>query len=127
MADFNEIELFQGKTLSDLFKEIYDNSADKRSQIKELIASLAPLVEGIGDATLLVPLIKEYLDIGVKNDELLVKLAQIVQRYDSSSKKGSSAEDMWADLSGLLEEDKSNQTQLEEAKANDANAQHTGA
>lgn len=127
MADFNEIELFQGKTLSDLFKEIYDNSADKRSQIKELIASLAPLVEGIGDATLLVPLIKEYLDIGVKNDELLVKLAQIVQRYDSNSKKGSSAEDMWADLSGLLEEDKSNQTQLEEAKANDANAQHTGA
>lgn len=127
MADFSEIELFQGKTLSDLFKEIYDNSADKRSQIKELIASLAPLVEGIGDATLLVPLIKEYLDIGVKNDELLVKLAQIVQRYDSNSKKGSSAEDMWADLSGLLEEDKSNQTQLEEAKANDANAQHTGA
>lgn len=127
MADFSEIELFQGKTLSDLFKEIYDNSADKRFQIKELIASLAPLVEGIGDATLLVPLIKEYLDIGVKNDELLVKLAQIVQRYDSNSKKGSSAEDMWADLSGLLEEDKQTQTQLEEAKANDANAQHTGA
>lgn len=127
MADFSEIELFQGKTLSDLFKEIYDNSADKRFQIKELIASLAPLVEGIGDATLLVPLIKEYLDIGVKNDELLVKLAQIVQRYDSNNKKGSSAEDMWADLSGLLEEDKQTQTQLEEAKANDANAQHTGA
>lgn len=127
MADFSEIELFQGKTLSDLFKEIYDNSADKRFQIKELIASLAPLVEGIGDATLLVPLIKEYLDIGVKNDELLVKLAQIVQRYDSNNKKGSSVEDMWADLSGLLEEDKQTQTQLEEAKANDANAQHTGA
>lgn len=127
MADFSGIELFEGKTLSDLFKEIYDNSAAKRSQIKELIASLAPLVEGIGDATLLVPLIKEYLDIGVKNDELLVKLAQIVQRYDSNSKKGASAEDMWADLSGLLEEDKSNQSQIEEVKAASDATQHTGA
>lgn len=127
MADFSEIELFEGKTLSDLFKEIYDNSAAKRSQIKDLIAALGPLVQGIGDATLLVPLVKEYLDIGVKNDEQLVKLAQIVQRYDSNVRKGSSSDDMWADLSGLLEEDKHNQVQLEEVKANDVAAQHTGA
>lgn len=126
MGTFNEIELFEGKSLSDLFKEIYDNSAAKRNQIKDLVASLSPLIEGIGDATLLVPLIKEYLEIGVKNDEQLVKLAQIVQRYDSNTKKGASAEDLWSDLSGLLEEDKNNQQEIEQVNQN-VNAQHIGA
>lgn len=105
MEDYNSVELFEGKSLSDLFKEIYDNSVEKKNQIKDLIASLAPLVEGIGDATLLVPLIKEYLEIGVKNDEQLVKLAQLVQRLEAS-KKTTSQGDIWSDLSGLLEEDK---------------------
>lgn len=99
---FAEIELFEGKSYSDLMKEIYDNSVEKRGQIKELIGSLTPLVEGIGDATLLVPLIKEYLEIGVKNDEQLIKLAQLVQRIESSKKV--SPVDSWGDLSGLLEE-----------------------
>ena len=45
-----------------------------------LISELRPLVRDIGDATLIVPLIKEYLEIGVKNDEQLIKMATIVQR-----------------------------------------------
>ena len=94
MSDFSDIELFKGKNLSNLFEEIYSNSVSKREQIKDLIASLSPLIEGIGDATILVPLIKDYLDIGVKNDEQLVKLAQIVQRV-SSDKKASSGDSEW--------------------------------
>ena len=81
--NFSDIQLFDGKNLSDLFKDIYENHTTTKSKIKDLIASLLPLVEGVGDATMLVPLIKEYLEIGVKNDEQLVKLAQIVQRMDS--------------------------------------------
>lgn len=99
---FSEIELFEGKNYSDLLKEIYDNSVEKRGQIAELISSLTPLIEGIGDATLLVPLVKEYLEIGVKNDEQLVKLAQLIQRVESS-KKTSQQGDMW-DFTKLLEE-----------------------
>lgn len=99
---FSEIEIFEGKSYSDLLKEIYDNSIQKRSQISGLISSLTPLVEGIGDATLLVPLIKEYLEIGVKNDDQLVKLAQLVQRIESG-KKVSQQTDFWSDISGLLE------------------------
>ena len=34
----------------------------------------------VGDATLIVPLIKEYLEISVKNDEQLIKMATIIQR-----------------------------------------------
>lgn len=114
--DYSSVELFEGKTLSDLFKEIYDNSAAKREQIKTLIGSLSPLIEGIGDATLLVPLIKEYLEIGVKNDEQLVKLAQIVQRMDSGKKQGNSMDDIWASFSSALQDDVENGKQIEQVK-----------
>ena len=67
-------EIFSGKTLSDLFSEIHDNSTNTRVQVKALIGELKPLVENVGDATLIVPMIKEYMEIGVKNDEQLIKL-----------------------------------------------------
>lgn len=115
MADFTSVELFEGKNLSDLFKEIYNNSVAKKQQIQDLVGSLAPLVEGIGDATLLVPLIKEYMEIGVKNDEQLIKLAQLVQRLESG-KKTAEAADMWTDLSGLLEEDKKLEQEIKQVE-----------
>lgn len=113
--DFKTVEVFEGKTLSDLFKEIYDNSTAKKNQIKELIASLGPLIQGIGDATLLVPLIKEYLDISVKNDEQLIKLAQIVQRLSGDTKQSGGVDNIWADFASALEDDKSNGRELEKA------------
>ena len=55
-----------------------------------LISELKPLVQEIGDATLIVPLIKEYLEIGVKNDDLLIKMATLVQRaLQNTSEDGS--------------------------------------
>ena len=75
-------EIFKGKSLSDLFGEIYDNSKETKSQVKALIGELKPLIENIGDATLIVPMIKEYMEIGVKNDEHLIKLATVIQRLE---------------------------------------------
>ena len=72
--------VFGNKKLSDILEEIYGNSKTKEKQISTLITELRPLVRDIGDATLIVPLIKEYLEIGVKNDEQLIKLAAIIQR-----------------------------------------------
>ena len=65
--------IFGEKKLSDILEEIYGNSKIKEKQISTLISELKPLVKDIGDATLIVPLIKEYLEIGVKNDEQLIK------------------------------------------------------
>ena len=78
--------IFGKKTVSDVLKEIYDNSRTKEKQINALIGELKPLVENIGDATLVVPMIKEYLEVGVKNDEHLIKMLAIVQRMDGGSK-----------------------------------------
>lgn len=84
MSDFNKI-VFGKKSFSDLLEEIYDNQKKKSRQISALIAELKPLVQEISDATLIVPLIKEYLEIDVKNDEQLVKIATIIQRAMSNA------------------------------------------
>jgi predicted nucleotide-binding protein (sugar kinase/HSP70/actin superfamily) len=80
-----DIEIFKGKSFSDLMKDIYSNSTKKDRQINLLIGELRPLIKNIGDATVIVPLIKEYLEVGVKNDEHLVKLAAVVQRLVSTN------------------------------------------
>jgi hypothetical protein len=77
--------VFGGKKFSDILEEIYNNQKKKEKQISALIAELKPLVNEIGDATLIVPLIKEYLEIGVKNDEQLIKMATIIQRVISNN------------------------------------------
>jgi hypothetical protein len=78
--DSLESNIFGDKKLKDLFQEIYTNQKKKERQISALIEELKPMVESIGDATLIVPLLKEYLEIGVKNDEQLIKMATIIQR-----------------------------------------------
>lgn len=76
--------LFKGFSFSDLMSEVYHNSKKKDRQISQLIAQLQPLIKNASDATIIVPLIKEYLDIAVKNDDHIVKLSAIVQRYIST-------------------------------------------
>jgi hypothetical protein len=73
-------KIFGKKTYSNLLEEIYKNQKKKESQISSLISELKPLIEDIGDATLIVPLIKEYMELGIKNDEALIKVATIFQR-----------------------------------------------
>lgn len=114
-------EIFKGKTMSDLFSEIYTNSKNTKTQVRSLIDSLKDLIDGVGDATLIVPLIKEYLDIGVKNDEHLLKLATVVQRIEATQARGGSDDDFdFSELQDLLQEQETEQLKLEEqSKAND--------
>lgn len=81
--DTNE-ELFKGIKFSDLMSDVYHNSKKKDRQISQLISQLQPLIRNASDATVIVPLIKEYLEVGVKNDDHLVKLTAIAQRYIST-------------------------------------------
>jgi len=79
-----DTEIFGSKKFSDLLKDIYDNQKKKDRQINLLIADLKPLITNIGDAALLVPVIKDYMEVSVKNDEHLVKMAAVVQRMVSN-------------------------------------------
>ena len=90
--------IFKNKSFSDILEEIYNNQNKKSKQISGLISELKPLISDIGDATLIVPLIKEYMDIGVRNDEQLIKMATIVQRALNNSSSD--------DATGITEEEK---------------------
>ena len=79
--------LFDDKTFSDLLRDVYSNTKKKETQINTLIDQLKPLIRNMTDASLMVPLIKEYLEISVKNDDNLVRLTGIVQRLSVVSNK----------------------------------------
>lgn len=109
--------IFRDKTLSDIFGEIYDNSTTTRTQVKSLIGELKPLIENIGDATLIVPMIKEYMEIGVKNDEALIKLATVIQRIETAQAKGETNEMFdFSELQDLLEEQTEVTEKLDESQ-----------
>lgn len=86
--------LFDDKSFSDLLRDIYNNTKKKEVQIVGLIDQLKPMIKNMTDASLMVPLIKEYLEVSVKNDDNLVKLTAIVQRLLVASNKGSSGDEM---------------------------------
>jgi|TARA_R100000030_G_C3216246_1_gene114706 hypothetical protein len=90
-----DYELFEGKSLSDVFKDIYDNTEKNRQQLDILTKELVGHIKDGDTAVQLVPMIKEYLEINVKNDDQLVKIAAIVQRLLAAEAKGSS-EDAFA-------------------------------
>ena len=107
MDSLNQI-IFDDKTFSDLLKEIHTNQKKKGKQIGQLIAELRPLIQNLGDATVVVPLIKEYMEISVKNDDHLLKMAAIVQRL-STGNAASGGGDMLTEeelnqLQGVVEE-----------------------
>ena len=82
MDPLNQI-IFDDKSFSDLLKEIHKNQSKKSKQLASLIAELRPLITSLGDATVVVPLIKEYMEISVKIDDQLIKMAAIVQRLST--------------------------------------------
>ena len=90
-------KLFKDKSFSDIMSDIYSNQKKKDRQIKLLIAQLEPMVKNLNDAAVVVPLIKEYLDISVKNDDALSKLAAIVQRMMKDSNSGEAGGMMLSD------------------------------
>ena len=100
MDSLNQI-LFDDKSFGDLLKEIHGNQKKKAKQLASLIAELRPLVQSLGDATVVVPLIKEYMEISVKNDDQLIKMAAIVQRLSTGINSSSDG--------GLLTEEEMNQ------------------
>ena len=102
MDPLNQI-IFDDKSFSDLLKEIHKNQSKKAKQLASLIAELRPLITSLGDATVVVPLIKEYMEISVKNDDQLIKMAAIVQRLSTGT---SNVGD-----SGLLTEEEMEQLQ----------------
>ncbi len=95
-----DIKIFGDKNFSDLSQEIYDNSKLKKTQIDLLIQEVHGYIQGIEDIAIVGPIIKELMDVGIKNDDNLVKLATLYQRIMSKQPIDDS------DVSLLSEEEK---------------------
>jgi len=98
----NDYEIFEGKSLSDVFKDIYDNSKTNKQQLEVLMKEVVGFIKDGDTAIQIIPMLKEYLEINVKNDEQLVKLATVVQRIIASEKRISDSGDEF----GLSENEK---------------------
>lgn len=79
-----DLDLYDGKSFKDLCKDIVTNQSNRKEQIEIMISDLRPMIKTLNDAIQVVPLIKQYIDAGISNDEHLVKLAQICQRILSA-------------------------------------------
>ena len=82
-----DFELFPGKNLSGLFKDIYQNQVNKKEKISSMIDEFKKMVRHAGDVAVMGPIIKDLIDSSVKNDDHLIKLATIAQRIVAADKK----------------------------------------
>ena len=89
----NNYEIFEGKSLSDLFKYIYENTKTNKEQLEVLMKEVVGFIKDGDTAVQIIPMLKEYLEINVKNDDQLVKVAAIVQRIIAAESKGGSEDE----------------------------------
>ncbi len=97
-----DFEVYGGKTFKDVCKDIISRSESKKDQIDIMVSDLRSLIKQPNDVQVFIPRIKELLEVGVKNDEQLIKLAAVVQRIASTQIEASGGEG-----AGLTEEEKS--------------------
>ena len=97
----SETEVFEGKTLSGLLKDIYNISKDKRQEIKRLIVEYSEMILKPSDVIMVAPLIQQLLEVSVKNDDQLTKIATVVQRVisaDAYQKNGGDPTEMLSEV-----------------------------
>lgn len=92
-----DFQLFPGKNLSNLFQDIYNNQVNKKKNISELIETLRKLIKNVGEAAVIAPIVKDLIEVSVKNDDHLIKLATIGQRLALAAGKQSGQEGYLSD------------------------------
>ena len=86
MSNFDDVTIFGNTSLADLFKQIHRNNKDVDKQINELIDTLKPIAtSNAGSAVMLMPTVKDLIDVNVKNNDQLIKMAGIAQRAATMS------------------------------------------
>ena len=82
--DYNK-EIFKGKTVAKLMEEAYRDKNEKSNQLRGMINQLKDLITDGGDAVMMVPLIKEYMDLLIKNDDVIIKMLGIIQKIETAA------------------------------------------
>jgi len=112
MANFDDVTVFGSTSLSDLFKQIHKNNKDIDKQIGDFIDTMKPMATAnAGSATMLMPTVKDLIDVNVKNNEQLIKMAAIAQRAVAVSNNSNNELIDMSEIEALLAEQKEVQEQ----------------
>ena len=112
MANSDDVTVFGSTSLSDLFKQIHKNNKDIDKQIGEFIDTLKPMASSnAGSAVMLMPTVKDLIDVNVKNNEQLIKMAAIAQRAATVSNNSNNELIDMSEIEALLAEQKEVQEQ----------------
>lgn len=76
------ITLYQGYDLQDLYKQVVVNSRSVRAQIQTSIKKMIQMMTTSVDVQIMGGEITNFLNVLVKNDELLIKLASVVAKLN---------------------------------------------
>ena len=102
-----------------------ESTTNKKKQIDLLISEIHGFITTIDDVVMVAPIIKEYMEVSVKNDEHLVKLAGVLQRIISKSSSGdeesmllsdSEKDELMATLQDTVQDLEKEQSRLEGIK-----------
>lgn len=84
--------LFKKVSFADLMEHVYKSSKRKDKKLEMMLNTVSGMVNNVQDAAVLLPIFSEIFNSGVKNDDMVVKLAAIVQRYLAVENKGGDIE-----------------------------------
>lgn len=112
--EIQDKELFPGKRVSDMMKEAYDQHKKQNEVITSEIQRLLDYIEGTGDAIVIIPIVRDLLNSSLKNDEVLIKLTQIVTKAQEPKEKEQADSNFISEseLQQLLRDVNSNALQL---------------
>jgi len=82
--------IFDKTSFSDISKNIYSSSKRRSALTNQMINDLTGLIKTPSDATFVVPLLKELLETDIKNSDIQVKLATLIQKLILTTTKAES-------------------------------------
>lgn len=79
MSDFDQI-IFGNKKFNDLLKELHNRNVKKEQEFAGLVSQLRGLIANVTDALTIAPLIGDYMNLSVKNDDNFIKFIAVIQK-----------------------------------------------
>jgi|TARA_R110000824_G_scaffold1445_2_gene7263 hypothetical protein len=76
-----DAEIYKGKKISELLKQIVDDCADDKARALEMFEAITAECQNKEQMMLIGPVAAEYLEIAGKQTDNLIKLAETIRKY----------------------------------------------
>ena len=87
--DQKDLKLYGDYTMQDLYKQVIQNTRKTRKDLKSTIDTLVSHMKTLVDVQVLSPQIANYMNIIVKNEQLMIKIATVAAKVNYVAYKNS--------------------------------------